>query len=73
MYIFRIDQDVAYCDELLAMRKYFQETLLREANFCENLKKFFEIKNITEEANNHITNSNLLAAIEKYICEIELN
>ncbi|VDM92716.1 unnamed protein product, partial [Litomosoides sigmodontis] len=64
---FRIDHDTAYCDELLAMRKYFHETLLREAEFCENLKKFLEMENILEEANNHITSSNLLAAIEKLV------
>uniref|UniRef100_A0A0R3RLE5 TPR_REGION domain-containing protein n=1 Tax=Elaeophora elaphi TaxID=1147741 RepID=A0A0R3RLE5_9BILA len=60
----RIEHDTAYYDELLAMRKYFQETLLREADFCKNLKQFLETGNIFEQASNHISNSNLLAAIE---------
>ncbi|CAG9540429.1 unnamed protein product [Cercopithifilaria johnstoni] len=63
----RIEHDTAYCDELLVMRKYFQETLLREVEFCKILKKFFGTEDIFEEANNHITNSNLLAAIENLL------
>ncbi|VBB34041.1 unnamed protein product [Acanthocheilonema viteae] len=66
----RIEHDTAYYDELLAMKKYFQETLLREAEFCKILKKFLEAEDIFEQANDHIINSNLRAAIEKLL-EVE--
>ncbi|MCP9262321.1 Exocyst complex component 3 [Dirofilaria immitis] len=62
----RIEHDMAaYREELLTMKKYFQEALLCKANFCKILKNFLETEDIFEQANNHIANSNLLVAIEK--------
>lgn len=53
------------------MRKYFRETLLREDEFRKILGKFLETEDIFEQANNHIINGNLIAAIEKFVYEIE--
>ncbi|VDK78779.1 unnamed protein product [Onchocerca ochengi] len=62
-----IEHDMAYSEELLAMKKYFQETLICEANFRKILENFLKKEDIFEQANNHVANSNLLAAIEKLL------
>ncbi|VDO57669.1 unnamed protein product [Onchocerca flexuosa] len=62
-----IEHDMAYSEELLAMKKYFQETLICEANFRKILENFLEKEDIFEQARNYIANSNLLAAIEKLV------
>ncbi|OZC07227.1 hypothetical protein X798_05752 [Onchocerca flexuosa] len=62
-----IEHDMAYSEELLAMKKYFQETLICEANFRKILENFLEKEDIFEQARNYIANSNLLPAIEKLV------
>uniref|UniRef100_A0A915Q5K8 Exocyst complex component Sec6 n=1 Tax=Setaria digitata TaxID=48799 RepID=A0A915Q5K8_9BILA len=64
----RIEHDTAaYREELLAMRKYFQETQQRETYFSEILRGFLQAENVFEQASNHIANCNLLAALEKLL------
>ncbi|EFO17678.1 hypothetical protein LOAG_10821, partial [Loa loa] len=63
----RIENDTAYYEELLAMRKYFQQTLLCEVEFCKIFKKFLETEDIFKQSNDYITNSNLFAAIENLV------
>lgn len=63
----RIEQDTAYREELLAMKKYFKETRSRETDFSSTLAKFLATENVFEEAKSHISSGNLLAAVEKYV------
>ncbi|VDM22939.1 unnamed protein product [Wuchereria bancrofti] len=64
---FRIEHDTAYYEELLAMRKYFQQTLICEANFHQIFVKFLKIDDIIAQTTNYLSNSNLFAAIEKLL------